>query len=652
MKIAQWVVIGLILASLVFGSIQVLGIRSILSEQSGKLTELQREQGKLAEDMQEMGGRLLQAIPDARQILRDVLGNGGDISAENPLPVLKQQGLVKKIMVDSDVAATPQVFIGGFNNSVQTYRYHQYVVFVDHDGAIKFAKRQVGDDYWDIYPTGIAQTIMDNHGSPHFSFDKNGRIILFYNTYGDIPRWRLSSNPEDPSRWESENTTLSGSDDKKISYPVMIRFFDESGTLLLLYREEQSTTQARYHLDRWDPDTKTWKALHHPFITSPQEKEGWSYFTETKQVDRQNRLHLFFLWRWTATGDNDDNRNINYMMTDDFGQTWKKSNGTAYSLPVTFGSAEVVDEVPVRSGLFIPDATFDENNNPVVLYARNDSSGIQQYFTAYLKDGDWVKEQISQKTWPGHLNLPKDLRWRVSPVAYRILASTEGDLYALVADAEYGDGLTLFFQKSGTLSWQKYSLVSDALIESEFQVDTWKWNFWGNGNVLDILAIKGASMFGNRGLQAEAPLYLYEFYLPLLGIGQPFETGEKLAAESHTILIKSSVAASSATALDDSSRVIPSGGSLALTVAATYHSSATRGVKVHLYTSYDGVSWDSEELKDSLDKPIFGDMPFSIGQRAQKTQDIPTNARFIKVTVENLDRTYAVSDIKVIATLR
>lgn len=480
MKAAKWIVSGVIIASLIVGVVQVFLLREAISEQSMSLIEIQRSQS---------------------------------------------EQVVEKIMVDSDVKACPQASIGGFNHPIQTYHYHQYVVFVDHDGEIKFAKRQIGDNSWNIYPTGITQVINENHRAPHFGFGKNGYIIFFYNTYGGDgpPHWRISTAPEDPSSWSSEHTTLSGSDDVRVSYPVMIRFFDENETLLLLYREDHSNGQtSRYHLDRWNPDTKTWEALHHPLINSPQESEGWPYFTATKQVDRRNRLHLFFLWRWTATGGNDDNRNICYMMTDDYGQTWKKSDGTTYNLPVTYESAEIVDEVPTRNGLLIPDASFDEKDNPIALYTKNDANGIQQYFVAYLKDGNWIKEQISQKTWPGHLNLPKHLRWRLSPVAYRLLVSTEGDLYALVVDPEYGDGLTLFFKKKGTSSWQRYSLISDALIESEFQVDIWKWNFWGNCNVLDILAIKGASSL-DRGLKPYAPLYVYEFYLPLLSVGKPFK---------------------------------------------------------------------------------------------------------------------------------
>lgn len=480
MNVAKWIVSGIIIASLIVGVVQVFLLREAISEQSMSLIEIQRSQS---------------------------------------------EQVVEKIMVDPDVNASPQASIGGFNHPIQTYHYHQYVVFVDHDGEIKFAKRQIGDNSWNIYPTGITQVINENHRAPHFGFGKNGYIIFFYNTYGGDgpPHWRISTAPEDPSSWSSEHTTLSGSDDVRVSYPVMIRFFDENETLLLLYEESHSSGQtSRYHLDKWNPDTKAWEALHHPLINPPQESEGWPYFTATKQVDRQNRLHLFFLWRWTATGGNDDNRNICYMMTDDYGQTWKKSDGTTCNLPVTYESAEIVDEVLTRNGLFIPDASFDEKDNPIALYTKNDANGIQQYFVAYLKDGNWIKEQISQKTWPGHLNLPKHLRWRLSPVAYRLLASTEGDLYALVVDPEYGDGLTLFFKKKGTSSWQKYSLISDALIESEFQVDIWKWNFWGNWNVLDILAIKGASHF-DRGLKPYAPLYVYEFYLPLLSVGKPFK---------------------------------------------------------------------------------------------------------------------------------
>jgi hypothetical protein len=119
----------------------------------------------------------------------------------------------------------------------------------------------------------------------------------------------------------------------------------------------------------------------------------------------------------------------------------------------------------------------------------------------------------------------------------------------------------------------------------------------------------------------------------------------------QNLLIASLAGRASTSLLDCLTIPVNAGSKLALTVRGSYHTEATQGIKVHIYTSYDGLNYDSEELKDASGNPVFGNMPFAVGTTQQKTKDISTNARFVKVTIENLDETQAVSDVEVIATL-
>ena len=88
----------------------------------------------------------------------------------------------------------------------------------------------------------------------------------------------------------------------------------------------------------------------------------------------------------------------------------------------------------------------------------------------------------------------------------------------------------------------------------------------------------------------------------------------------------------------------------ALTCECTYHKKASYPAKIHLYTSYNGKNWDTEEQKNNSGKPIFGTIPFSAGKTVRHTKDISTGARFIKITVENEDPNQAISNVKIIAT--
>jgi len=89
----------------------------------------------------------------------------------------------------------------------------------------------------------------------------------------------------------------------------------------------------------------------------------------------------------------------------------------------------------------------------------------------------------------------------------------------------------------------------------------------------------------------------------------------------------------------------------ALTVACTYDVAATAGIKVHVFSSYDGTNWDTAELLDSAEAPIFGEMPFEAGEPVMRTVDVTSNVPYWKVVVDNQDTTVAVFDVKVIVSV-
>lgn len=88
---------------------------------------------------------------------------------------------------------------------------------------------------------------------------------------------------------------------------------------------------------------------------------------------------------------------------------------------------------------------------------------------------------------------------------------------------------------------------------------------------------------------------------------------------------------------------------LTLTVECAYDALATAGIKVHIYSSYDGVVYDTEELVDNQGVPLFGNMPFSPGEVTRQTRDVICNTRFIKVVIENEGQNQPVIDLRVTA---
>lgn len=83
---------------------------------------------------------------------------------------------------------------------------------------------------------------------------------------------------------------------------------------------------------------------------------------------------------------------------------------------------------------------------------------------------------------------------------------------------------------------------------------------------------------------------------------------------------------------------------VSLTVECSYAQGATRPVILHVRSSYDGTHYDTSDLYCFHNE-------LTRGQRCQKTFEVDTGARFLKVLVRNLDPDEPVTDLRVTATL-
>jgi hypothetical protein len=121
----------------------------------------------------------------------------------------------------------------------------------------------------------------------------------------------------------------------------------------------------------------------------------------------------------------------------------------------------------------------------------------------------------------------------------------------------------------------------------------------------------------------------------------------------NTVLEKTSLASGESTRIADCYPAISlePGQNMTLTVECTYDVSATAGLCTHVFTSYDGQSWDTEEQQDTIGDPVFAPLPLRPGNTVRQTRDIDLGARFVKVTVENPDPHWPVTDLKVVVTL-
>jgi hypothetical protein len=78
---------------------------------------------------------------------------------------------------------------------------------------------------------------------------------------------------------------------------------------------------------------------------------------------------------------------------------------------------------------------------------------------------------------------------------------------------------------------------------------------------------------------------------------------------------------------------------LVVSVRASYHASATAGVRVRWLYSPDGTNFDSSEDAEAAGN--FDDLSFAAGATRQRTTVVPLFQPYVKVQVVNRDASYA-----------
>ncbi|NQU23365.1 MAG: hypothetical protein HQ567_18955 [Candidatus Nealsonbacteria bacterium] len=111
------------------------------------------------------------------------------------------------------------------------------------------------------------------------------------------------------------------------------------------------------------------------------------------------------------------------------------------------------------------------------------------------------------------------------------------------------------------------------------------------------------------------------------------------------VLTRATLAPKTATSLEDCPPIcLSSVKRVALTVECTYHRKGVFPLTVAIHSSPDGERYDTVSLHNLVNS-------FDAGRRCQKTIEIDTSARFLKVLVNNPDPSQSISSIKVTATL-
>ena len=190
------------------------------------------------------------------------------------------------------------------------------------------------------------------------------------------------------------NPAMVGTLESSVTYPKFQRLLNDD--LLFMYRDG-SSGNGDLIVNRRASASSTWARQYAgPLL---QGKSTDSPYWGLGLDNTSGTLHLFWMWRGDPLTA-DSNHDICYARSEDSGATWEKSDGTAYTLPITPASAEIlVATAATGSGLLNdPSVAVDSSGNPHCAFIIEDGSGYSQIKHLWHNGTAWQEEFVTSFT--------------------------------------------------------------------------------------------------------------------------------------------------------------------------------------------------------------------------------------------------------------
>jgi hypothetical protein len=361
-------------------------------------------------------------------------------------------------------------------NSVVTFNGTQFTAFYDSTGNVILAKRQPGSDVWEINKTRHTGNIDDAHCSISIGVDGDGYLHMAWDHHNNSLNYCISS--DSGSLMMGDKTTMIGSLENDVTYPEFFKMLN--GDLLFMYRYGVSG-RGNLVVNKYITAEKRWKRLHDVLIDGQNVRNA--YWQSC--VDRQGTIHVSWVWR--ETWDVSTNHDMCYAKSEDGGITWTKSNGDAYTVPITAATAEYISYIPKNSELINQTSMYaDSHGRPYIAsYWTPAGSSVPQYHLIYHDDTKWITKQISARTTPFSLSGGGTKKIPVSRPQLVVDDSEDVPVvYLIYRDIERESKVSV--NKSidaGLKQWEVYDITT-------FNINSWEPSYdtelWKDSLVLNI----------------------------------------------------------------------------------------------------------------------------------------------------------------------
>ncbi len=424
--------------------------------------------------------------------------------------------IVQAIKIDSVWAGHPVGFC------LYTNGERQFIAFYNANRNIVVGQRNLNENKFElqVLPATSRETHKgtstvtewDSHNYLTIGIDSEGFIHLSGNVHANPLTYFRSTVPNDISTLEQVFEMI-GTEEKRTTYPHFM--LTKEGEMLYHYRDGGSGNGNEIY-NVYSTETKKWSRLLDTPLTDGQGLMN-AYQSQPK-LQKDGWYHMYWVWR--DTPDCSTNHDLSYMKSADL-KNWYNAFGEEIKMPVTIDRKSlIVDPIPPKGGIINLAAkmVLDQNNNPVFVYHKYDLEGDLQFYTAQIKNKQWLYKQITKWDYrwvfEGHGSMNTEVQ--IKSFKKRADENYEVSYWHII----YGNGTLLLnnkFESIGEVLKPK-SLDTDLEIEGAFPgLEVRTSGDLGNANEKNIRYIlKWETINRNRDKERQKPwpapsqLYLYK----------------------------------------------------------------------------------------------------------------------------------------------
>ncbi len=357
-------------------------------------------------------------------------------------------------------------------NSVVTQGREQYTAYYDSTGYVTLAKRRLPAGPWQVQRTAYKGNVKDAHNVISLMADGAGYLHLSFDHHNNPLHYCRSKAPGSLEMGPLE--AMTGQQEQKVSYPEFHRF--PGGDVLFMYRDGGSGN-GNLVLNRYSVKTRQWTRLHSVLIDGEGKRNAYWQAC----IDARGTIHVSWVWRESPNVAS--NHDMAYACSKDGGQTWQRSTGEKYQIPITESTAEYAARIPQNSELINQTTiTSDAAGTPyIATYWRPAGTQVPQYQLIYKAGKQWKTAQVSQRTTPFSLS---GVGTKKIPIARpQLLVSTQKGrtaAYLLYRDAERQDRASVLqCPDLAKNQWTPADLTASSVGNWEPSYDTERWKAEG-----------------------------------------------------------------------------------------------------------------------------------------------------------------------------